>query len=70
MLVELTASMSEAGQKRRFDHRQITSGMPLSTDILGVRRLVSKVPIPDGAPNGAVGLLRFALWDILHSCGP
>ena len=30
--------------KRRFDHGEIASGLPQSTDIVRVRRLVSKVP--------------------------
>src|SRR5471030_595277 len=40
-------SMSETGQTRRFDHRPITSGFTRSTDILSVRRHVSKVPQTD-----------------------
>jgi hypothetical protein len=35
------------GQKRRFGSRPVTSGLPLSTDILGCRRHVSKVPQGD-----------------------
>ena len=36
--------MSGQGQKRGFERRPITSGLPPTTDILGVRRHVSKVP--------------------------
>jgi hypothetical protein len=36
---------SALGQKRRFDLLPMTSGLPLSTDILRVRRHVSNVPI-------------------------
>jgi hypothetical protein len=39
--------MSELGQKRRSGRRPVTSGLPLSTDILGCRRHVSKVPLTD-----------------------
>jgi hypothetical protein len=35
--------MSESGQTRRFELRPVTSGLPLSTDILRVRRHVSNV---------------------------
>src|SRR5258708_5876005 len=35
------------GQKRRFDRRPITSGLPPTPDILSVRRNVSKVPEED-----------------------
>jgi hypothetical protein len=38
--------MSGWGQSRRFDRRQITSGLPPEADIFGVGRYVSKVP-PD-----------------------
>jgi hypothetical protein len=34
-----------AGQSRRFDRRQITSGHPPSTDLLSARRHVSMVPM-------------------------
>ena len=37
-------SMSLSGQKRRFDWRPVTSGLPLSTDILRGGRHVSNVP--------------------------
>ena len=36
--------MSGLGPSRRFDHAPATSGLPPSTDILRVRRHVSKVP--------------------------
>ena len=36
--------MSPSGQKRRFDRRPVTSGLPRLTDILGVRWHVSSVP--------------------------
>jgi hypothetical protein len=36
--------MSYVGQKRRFDRCPVTSGLPRLTDILSVRRHVSKVP--------------------------
>jgi hypothetical protein len=39
--------MSELGQKRRFDRRPVTSGLPRLTDILGVSRHVSNVPISE-----------------------
>lgn len=42
--------MSPLGQKRWFDRRLITSGLPPLTDILRVNRHVSNVPIPD-LPN-------------------
>jgi hypothetical protein len=32
------------GHSRRFNRRRMTSGLPPSTDILRVRRHVSKVP--------------------------
>jgi len=35
---------SESGQKRRFECRPVTSGLPRSADIRRVRRHVSKVP--------------------------
>jgi hypothetical protein len=35
------------GQKRRFDRRPVTSGLPRLTDILGVSRHVSNVPSTD-----------------------
>jgi len=38
-------TMSELGQKRRFDRRLVTSGLPGSTDIRRARRHVSKVPM-------------------------
>jgi hypothetical protein len=34
---------SELGQTRHFDRASVTSGLPQSTDILRVRRPVSKV---------------------------
>jgi hypothetical protein len=37
--------MSQMGQKRRFDRRLVTSGLPRLADIFRVRRHVSKVPI-------------------------
>jgi hypothetical protein len=36
--------MSLMGQKRRFERRPITSGLPPTPDILSVGRHVSKVP--------------------------
>jgi hypothetical protein len=39
--------MSDLGQSRRFDRRQITSGLPPEADIFGVGRYVSKVPNSD-----------------------
>ena len=42
--------MSELGQKRRFDRRPVTSGLPRSTDILRVRRHVSNGPTTDPKP--------------------
>src|SRR5580700_8704819 len=35
---------SDSGQERRFDQLAKTSGLPQSTDVLGVRRHVSNVP--------------------------
>jgi hypothetical protein len=35
------------GQSRRSDHVAATSGLPQSTDIVRVGRLVRKVPIPE-----------------------
>ena len=35
------------GQSRHFGRRPTTSGLPLSTDIVAVRRHLSKVPEPD-----------------------
>lgn len=43
--------MSELVQKRRFFLLPITSGLPLSTDILRVRPHVSKVPQADNASS-------------------
>jgi hypothetical protein len=37
---------SAMGQSRRFDRIPTTSARPLQTDIVAVRRHVSKVPIP------------------------
>jgi hypothetical protein len=48
--------MSGWGQSRRFDRRQITSGLPPEADIFGVRRYVSKVPNPE--INQPIDLLR------------
>ena len=42
-----SAAMSQLGQKRRFERRPITSGVPPTPDILGARRHVSKVPDSD-----------------------
>jgi hypothetical protein len=42
---------SGLGQKRRFDRLPFTSGLPPSTDIVGVHRHVAKVPGADFAPN-------------------
>src|SRR3984957_21246574 len=39
--------MSPSGQTRRFDDAPITSGLPLSTNIGGTDRHVSKVPTSD-----------------------
>ena len=38
--------MSALGQKQRFDRLPFTSGLPPSTDIVGVRRHVANVPKP------------------------
>jgi hypothetical protein len=45
--VELTwaaARVSELGHSRRFELRPATSGLPLSTDVLGIGRKVSNGP--------------------------
>jgi hypothetical protein len=39
------------GQKRRFDHPPVASGLPRSADIRRVRRHVSKVPKPKVAAS-------------------
>ena len=39
--------MSLSGQSRRFDHGQITSGIPSGADIFDVDRPLSQVPIGD-----------------------
>src|SRR5436190_15817460 len=39
--------MSELGQSRHFDHAPVTSGLPRLSDILSMRRHVSKVPKPE-----------------------
>src|ERR1700676_676807 len=44
------------GQKRRFDSRSVTSGLPRSADIIRVGRHVSKVPSADTPP------CSFAVW--------
>jgi hypothetical protein len=49
--------MSIPGQKRRFDRRPVTSGLPQQADIFRVRRHVSKVPQADLAK-----LLRESDW--------
>ena len=36
--------MSATGQKRRFDRRPVTSGLPRQADLFRVGRHVSKVP--------------------------
>jgi hypothetical protein len=43
-------------QKRRFDRRPITSGLPQSTDIARPARLVRLVPKPDLCTDGDLGL--------------
>jgi len=48
--------MSEMGQKRRFERRPVTSGLPRSADIRRVRRHVSKVPKSDLCVDGDLGL--------------
>jgi hypothetical protein len=50
---------SELGQKRRFDRRSVTSGLPRSTDIRKVRRHVSNVPSAE--ERGLLGTAERAL---------
>jgi hypothetical protein len=45
--------MPAKGQKRRFDNRSITSGLPRSTDTPGGGRHVAKVPL-----SGVAALIR------------
>ena len=54
------------GQSRRFDRIPTTSARPLQTDIVTVRRHVSKVPIPAVASNGVVRLPRVTFLDTLR----
>ena len=51
--------MSELGQTRRSDRAPVTSGLPLATDILSVRRHVLKVPAPE---VGALNQARIRKW--------
>jgi len=44
-----TSLMAYVGRQRRFDLRPVTSGLPRRTDILRVRRHVSKVPMHEVA---------------------
>jgi len=46
-VIKAEGAMPGSGQKRRFDRRLVTSGLPGSTDIRKVRRHVSKVPKAD-----------------------
>jgi hypothetical protein len=55
----LSFPMSELGQKRRSDHRPVTSGLPQSTDIVRPARLVRFVPQADNA-SSALPLQRKA----------
>src|ERR1700676_843527 len=65
---QLSGSMSQLGQTRRFGHRPVTSGLPRSTDILGAGWHVSNVPAaeiatgysasPPSLLQGAVHLVR------------
>jgi len=44
------------GQKRRFDRLPVTSGLPRQTDMISVRRHVSKVAQPDSCTQ-QIGML-------------
>src|ERR1700682_2970946 len=55
------------GQKRRFDRRPVTSGLPRSADIRRVRRHVSKVPQADYSGIGVVGGGRGFLFGTSNS---
>lgn len=46
------------GRQRRFDLRPVTSGLPRRTDILRVRRHVSKVPNSEVAGFGVATLVH------------
>src|SRR5580692_11136909 len=50
--------MSAKGQSRRFDRRQITSGLLPEADIFGVGRYVSKVPGTEVGYSRRSGLRR------------
>jgi hypothetical protein len=39
--------MSATGQKRRFDRRPMTSGLPSATDLGEMRKRVRFVPLPE-----------------------
>ena len=55
--------MSETGQSRRFDYAPATSGLPPSTDILRIRRHVSKVPKADSCSAAILSLFDHLVGD-------
>ena len=59
---------------RRFGRGSTTSGLPRSTDILGVRRYVSKVPIAEVMPSYVVSICyrrrRRFTCRVINSKGP
>ena len=63
---DVTGSCPVWVQSRRFDRTPMTSALPLQTDIVTVRRHVSKVPIPAVASNGVVHLPRVTFLDTLR----
>jgi hypothetical protein len=73
-LQKFKAKFDAMGQMRRFELRPVTSGLPLSTDILGDRRHVSNVPDSDSTPQQATSLFDHLVgkayptpWPPMHS---
>jgi len=60
--------MSQMGQKRRFERRPITSGLPRLTDINRPARLVQFVPIPEVGGLYSITSLALAskVWGIVR----
>jgi hypothetical protein len=56
--LSIDSAIDAMGQKRRFGSRPVTSGLPLSTDILGCRRHVSKVPLADSCTAAKRNAIR------------
>ena len=53
--------MSELGQKRRFDNRPVTSGLPPTSDIADSASHVGFVPNPE--------VVRFGVATLCHDVG-